>query len=680
MNTKLKKILFILFVLFLLSLGYLFSHLLTGLEDSSQNWKQHWALNLWQSRNKSSEVRDNIIILSIDDLTSFDLTNHSSLNLGTWPLSRSTWAESIDFIEKGKPKVLAYAMPFENYEDVTLSENSPDVIFSDTLEKYNNIVLGTILYDPYISSGKNSTYTPREITQPQFRPIKKSLDVKNGNQETEARLTYFSSSSIPDIFVHYAQIGYLNLKKGPDSIVRYSQPIARIIAGNDVSYMPSFAFASFLKYINYDGPIKISKSKLKLKQYSIPFDVNGSNLINWNGVGRTYAFIPFSKILIGMRTTGNSFEYNKKVYPIDYFKDKIVIVSPTQTYVDTYKTPVDKDMSAAEIYANIIDNYITDAKLDNLNRRKFVRDIPLYVSILVALAFASLIVANSLLFRTSFLSIFNSTLLVLLYIFFDIFAFVHPKIRLNFLLVYPLFLMFVAIISSYVYVLNDEGVKKKEIIGLLGNSVSGNVLKILLKNPSNFNIKPKKKRITALYCDVTSFSSFIDKHSEEEVVGKLNSIFEIITDKIFKYNGTVDRFINDALLAYWGDPLENTADSLNAVKAAVEILKEIDELNESLVEEDLKLNVKISIHTGEALIGVVTNGEIKDYAVLGDTINIVGRMDDVCSRFNKKLILSESTYKLVDNFVQADYAGSIKLRGKDVQVGLYVPKLGKSID
>lgn len=680
MNTKLKKILFILFVLILLSLGYLFSHLLTGLEDSSQNWKQHSALNLWQSRNKSSEIKDNIIILSIDDLTSFDLTNHSSLNFSGWPLSRAIWAESIDFIEKGKPKVLAFAVPFENYEDVTLSENSPDVIFSNTLKKYNNIVLGTNLYDPYLSAGKNSAYTPREMIQPQFKPINKSLNVAIDDQDAEARLTYFSYSSIPNIFVNKAQIGYLNLKKGPDSVVRYSQPIARIIAGNTISYMPSFAFASFLKYINYDGPIKVAKSKLQLKQYSIPFNVDGSNLINWNGVCRTYTFIPFSKILIGMRSTGNSFDYNKKVYPVDYFKDKIVIVSPTQTYVDTYKTPVDKDMSAAEIYANIIDNYITDAKLDNLNRRKFVRDIPLYVSILIALAFASLIVANALLFRTSFLSLFNSVLLVLLYIFFDIFAFVHPKIRLNFILVYPLFLMFVAIVSSYVYVLNDENVRKKEIIGLLGNSVSNNVLKILLKNPNNFNTKPKKKRITTLYCDVSSFSGFIDKHSEEEVIGKLNSIFTIVTDKVFKYNGTVDRFINDALLAYWGDPLESTTDSLSAVKAAVEILKEIEELNESLVEEDLKLNVKISIHTGEALIGVVTNGEVRDYVVLGDTVNIVSRMDDICSRFNKKLILSETTYKSVDNFIQADYAGSIKLRGKDVQVALYVPKLGKDID
>lgn len=680
MKTKFKKIFFILFLLVLISFGFVFSDYISRVESYSLNWKQNLSLGLWQSRNKASVFKDNIVILSIDDLTAYDLANHSSLNLSKWPLSRTTWAEVIDFIEKGKPKVLSIGVPFKNYEEVTLSEHSSDVIFSNTLSKYNNIVLATVLGSPYSSSGKMFSYGTSDVVLNPFKPIRKSLDVIIDNQDIDPKITYFSYSSIPDIFVNNASMGYINLNKDSNSIVRFSQPISRIISGNSLNYVPSLAFATFLKYINYDGPIKISKSKLRVNEYSIPINSDGENLINWNGISRTYTFIPFSKILIGMKETGKSFEYNKKDYPIEYFKDRIVIIAPTQTYVDTYKTPIDTEMSGAEINANIIDNYINDSKLDNPTRRKFVRDLPLYVSAIVALAFAFLIVSNALLFRISLLSIFNSILLILLYIFFDIFAFVHPKIRLNFLLIYPLFFMSVALISSYIYVLNDESSRRKEIRSLFGNSVSDYILKKLLKNTDNLNLKPIKKKITALYCDISGFSGFVDEHPEEDVAEKLNNIFKIITDKVFKYNGTIDKFINDAVLAYWGDPIESSNDSLSAVKAAVEIINEIEDLNLSLDEEDLKLNVKISIHTGEAIVGVVTNGRINDYTILGDTVNIVCRMDDICSQFNKKLILSQTTYSEVDNFIQANFIGALKLKGKDVQVGLYAPKLRKTDD
>lgn len=680
MKTKFKKIFFILFVLILISFAFIFSSFICRLENVSQDWKQNLSLSLWQSRNKSSILKDNIIILSIDDLTSFDLSNHPGLNLNKWPLSRTTWAEAVDFIEKGKPKVLSVAIPFKNYEEVTLSEQSSDIILSNTLKKYNNIVLATVLGSPYPSLGKSTTYNPTDIIQNPFKPIRKSLDVVVDNQNTDVDITYFSYSSIPNIFVENAQMGYINFEKSCDSSIRSSRPVSRLISGNAINYMPSFAFATFLKYIKYDGPIKISNSNLRFSQYSIPVNENGENLINWNGISRTYTYIPFSKILIGMKVNGKSFEFNKKVYPVEYFKDKIVLIAPTQTYVNTYKTPIDTEMSGAEINANIIDNYISDSRFDNLNRRKFIRELPLSVSILVALTFTFLIVANTLLFRTSILSFLNSILLIFLYIFFDLFAFIHPKIRLDFLLIYPLFFMSIAFICSYIYVMNDEKSKRKEIISLFGNSVSSYILKRLLKNAQNFDIKPLQKKITVMYCDVSAFSSFIEKHPEVDAIEKLNSIFSIATKKIFKYNGTIDKFIGDSILAYWGDPIPSTNDSLSAVKAAVEIIKEIEDINLSLSEDDLKLNVKISIHTGEALVGVVGNSQIQDYTILGDTVNIVNRMDDICSQFNKKLIISETVYKSVNNFIQANFIGTLKLKGKDVQVGLYAPKLGKNND
>lgn len=679
MKSKLQKTLFIFFILFLISISFVFSKFFAGLEVYSHDWKQSVALRFLPSK-LYSPVRDKIVILSIEDLTSFDLSNHPELHLDRWPFSRKTWAEIIDFIEKGKPKTLSIAIPFQNYEDITLSANSSDLVFLSALKRYNNIVLGTILNSPEtVSSSSPMTVLMDKIDNP-YPPVKKSLDLLFLNKDFDNSINYYSYLPIPSMLVQNSDIAYMNLQKEKDTVVRYSQPVSRVINNNDTYYMPSFAFATFLKYIGYDKEIYVNKDRMYFDVYSVPLNEGADNYINWNGGPRTYDFVPLSKIIIGMKTTGKSFEYNKIKYPVDYFKDKIVIIAPTQTNSDSHNTSIYQGLTGAEIYANIIENYILDAKLDNPSRRKFIVEPPAYVSVLITLGVCLFIIGNTLFFRSSLLSLFNSVLIIVLYMLFDVYVFCHPKIRIDLLLIHPLYMMFVALISSYIYVLSEESAKKKEIVGIFGRFVSDNVLDKLLKNSNNFELKTDHKKVTVMFCDVSNFTSIMEKYPVDEVVVKLNKVFSVATEKIFKYQGTIDKLIGDAVMAYWGDPIPNANDSLNAVKAAVEIIDAIEELNSTLGEDDLKLDVKISINTGEALVGCIGSDKIADYTVVGDTVNIAARMEDICSQFNKKILISESTYREVSDFIRADYSGNINLKGKDESVSLYAPKLGKNYD
>lgn len=680
MRTKVQKTFFIVFIVFLISFVFVFHKFFNQLELSSQDWKQVLSLNQRLLSNKKFLVNEDIVILSIDDLTSFELSRHPELNIRRWPLSRTVWAEIIDFLEKASPKVVAVDIPFQNYEDITLTANSSDLIFANTLKKYNNIVFSTALKSPYDAESKAPSTTLIDKFDNPFKPIKKSLDVYVEDKNLDNTITYFSYLPIPDIIVDNVSMSYLNLQKESDSMVRYTQPISRVIAGNKADYMPSLPFAVFLKTIGYDGPINIADSKIRIKNYSIPINSGGDNFINWNGISRSYTFIPLTKIIIGMKTNGKSFMYDKKIYPVEYFKDKIIIIAQTQNNVNTHATAIDDGLTGAEINANIIDNYINDARLDNPLRRKFIQEAPVYLSILIVLAFCVLVALNTLVFKSSLLSLFNSVLLIVLYIIFNVFVFVHPKIRIDLPLIYPLYFMFISLVSSYIYVLFDETSRKREIINIFGKFVSQSVLEKMLKNANNFELKTAKKKITVMFCDVSNFTSISEQYPVELVVERLNQIFTVVTKKIFKYNGTIDKFIGDAVMAYWGDPIANTNDSLSAVKAAVEILEGVDEFNASLEDDDLKLEVKVSVNTGEALVGCIGTDKIVDYTVLGDTVNIAARMGQICSQFNKKIMISESTYKEVNEFIKADYAGNIKLKGKDEHVGLYVPKLGQGDD
>lgn len=680
MKTRVQKSVFISFVIFLLSLVFVFSHFFKAFELATQDWRQSVCLKHQQLISKRYLAKDNIVIISMDDMTSFDLSQHPELNIRRWPLSRSVWSELINFVEKGSPKVVAIDVPFQNYEDITLSANSSDLVLSNTLKKYNNIVLSTVLSSSYNESKNESSSDFLDKFNNPFKPIKKSLKVTIADKALDDFLTYFSYSPIPDIFVNNSLIGYRNIRKDTDSVVRYTRPVSRVITENDVYYVPSFPFAVFLKYIGYKGPINITDKGFSIKKYSVPLNKSGENMISWNGLSRSYTFIPLSKVIIGMRSNGKSFVFDKKTYPVQYFKDKIVIIAPTQTNVDTYVTPVDKNLTGAEISANIIDNYINDSKLDNPIRRKFIEPANKYLSVLIVLILCSLIILNILFFQNAPLSLFNSFLIIFMYFIFSIFAFINPRISLDFPLIYPIYFMFVSLISSYFYVLFDEICRKKEITNTFGKFVSSVVLTKLLKNSQNFELKTAKKKISVLYCSVSNFTAISERYSADEVVERLNRVFEIIADRIFKYNGTIDKFIGDAVMAYWGDPIVNVNDASSAVKAAVEILEDIDDFNVTLGENDLKFDVKIAVNTGEVLVGSVGTGKILDYTILGDTVNSTSRMVQICNQFDKRFMISQTTYDEVKSFIQADFAGSIKLKGKNAQVGVYVPKLGRDDD
>ena len=678
MHKKIYFSFFIIFLIFLLAIPVVFHKQFFKLDERIDDWKQVIALNL--NKHGETELRDKIVIVSMDDMTPFELSQHPALNVKKWPLGRDTWSEVINFIEAGSPKTLSIAVPFQNYEDITLSANSSDLMFANTLRKYNNIVLGTVLTTPEtISKNSLMTEVSDRIVNP-YRPMRKSLDINLIKKDFPACINYYSYLPIPYIFLDSSVISFLNLPSGSDSVVRFSQPVSKVMTGSASYYMPSFAFATFLKYIGYEGKIDYKSNRISLGKYSIPLNNSAQHSITWRGTSRTYDFIPLSKIIIGMKTTGKSFRYNNIVYPREYFKDKIVIVAPTQTNLNTHNTSIEDGMTSAEIYANTIESYINDAKLDNPERIRFIKEIPLGSDIFIAAICATLLILNTVIFRTSLLSLFNSLLFIGMFLVWNIFLFSYPSIRINVSVVYPLYIMFVGLISAYFYVIFIENTKKRILTKIFGKFVSDSVLEKLHKNSKDFVLKIQNKEITVMCFDVTNFTEIVEKHSPVDVMEKLNAVFMTVTKKIFKYQGTLDKCTGSSIIAYWGDPIPTGNDALNAVKAAVEILEAVEIENADALDDEVKPEVMISINTGEALFGCVRTGKMARYIPLGDTVNITSRMQEICNHFKKKLLVSEKTYHQTDGFIKAEFSGNIKLKGKEEQIKLYAPILSKNDD
>lgn len=624
--------------------------------------------NMFKPRDKD------IVILAVDDYSGRVIANNPQLNLGSWPWRRDVWSPVADFIEKGNPKALLFDLTFINYSDKSQS----DINLANTLKKYDNIVLATGLNDPreflvpqavkiYGQNFSEAELT-KDVVNSKYLPAPKSLDVFVKDKGVDNLLTYYSHIAIPEIYTKHNMMGVVNKVSDYDSVIRRSATVYKLVKNNETYYLPSLAFAGFLKYVGEDGKIIIKNNKLIYKDRVIPINSHGQFNVSWHGNGHNYEYIHISDVLLSLKN-------NKKISP-NYFKDKIVIVGRTQIGTDIHPSSVNKIYTGPEFNATAIDNLINDSNPKE-STRKFVMMIPTLVQYLITILCCLLVIALGISSENAFLAFLNSFIFMFLYVIFAIFFFVYPHLRLWFFLIYPLYYMMVTAGIVFAFKLQKEMSNRESITNMFGKFVSPKVLSSLLKNQDNLVLTANKKRITVMFCDVKDFTSLSEKCNPEQLVHDLNELFEIIVNIIFENNGTVDKFIGDCIMAYWGDPIASEDDAYMAVKTALEIKKRVNDLRVmSEREGKISFDVKMGINTGDALLGLSGSNQLMSYTAMGDAVNTASRLESACSKLEKDVLISKTTYDALEGKIKAKYVDKIKLKGKDEQIEVFEPIVG----
>ncbi len=170
------------------------------------------------------------------------------------------------------------------------------------------------------------------------------------------------------------------------------------------------------------------------------------------------------------------------------------------------------------------------------------------------------------------------------------------------------------------------------------------VVKQLLENPDSFRLGGVNQIITVLFADIRGFTTFSEKENPEKVVGLLNRYFTAMSEIIFAYGGTLDKYIGDGLMAIFGAPTATPEDAKNALKTAVTMQKRLETLNKELAVEGYKpVNIGIGLHTGEATIGYIGSEQRSEYTAIGDTVNTASRLESNAK--GGQILVSEATAK-----------------------------------
>lgn len=174
------------------------------------------------------------------------------------------------------------------------------------------------------------------------------------------------------------------------------------------------------------------------------------------------------------------------------------------------------------------------------------------------------------------------------------------------------------------------------------------VVKQLLEKPDSFRLGGVNQKITVLFADIRGFTALSEKENPEKVVGLLNKYFTAMSEIIFAYGGTLDKYIGDGLMAIFGAPNASPEDSKNALKTAVAMQKRLKTLNDELTAEGFsRIEAGIGLHTGIATIGYVGSEQRSEYTAIGDTVNLAARLEQNAQ--GGQILISDATAAECEN-------------------------------
>ncbi|MCK5583329.1 MAG: hypothetical protein KAI33_06040 [Elusimicrobiales bacterium] len=217
----------------------------------------------------------------------------------------------------------------------------------------------------------------------------------------------------------------------------------------------------------------------------------------------------------------------------------------------------------------------------------------------------------------------------------------------------------------------SEGKEKAWIKNTFGQYLSPKVVKVITEDPSKLKLGGDKRDMTVFFLDIAHFTSISEKLSPEELTQMLNKYLSGFTDIILKYDGVVDKYIGDCIMAFWNAPLDQDKHRTLTCLAAIDCMTELDRLNGAAVKGEEQPAIRIGLNSGPAVVGNMGSNTRLSYTVLGDTVNLASRLESANKFFGSKIMLSEFTYDEAKDEVESRFLGKIKVVGKALPVKVY---------
>ena len=585
--------------------------------------------DLFSRMNLSNTPSSQIINIAIDE--------NSLSKVGRWPWNRNLYGNIFEYVKDAKVIV------FDSV--ITSSDNiQSDKKFFSRLKKMDNLILGTF----FCNKEQNST-----INMTPF-----AVNIKNGEKMKLIEYQYYAN--LPEDLVKNAHsIGSVSTLPDNDGVIRKLSPIFR----HNKTFYPSVGIKAAMKYKNINS-LAYKNNTLLLGDITIPLDKTNSEVyLQWYKPSKqnvnfiTHKTYSASDILDSYNKMKKG---EKPPIPQEEFKDKIIIVGATAYALnDIKKTPIGVDYPGLEIQATFIDNIINN---DFMKKTSLV----LNLIVLAVLVILTVHTAKQLPIIYSLLTLIT-IILGWFYIAKNIFfanGYIIDVIT-------PLSFVLLAYSLTFVYKYFLAGRSRNNLKNVMSKYISKSVMKDVLKNETA-ELGGKRAYVSVLFADIRQFTSISEVYTPEEVSSLLNEYFSLIAPIIDKYNGTLNKFMGDAVMAIFGAPIEDENHAQNAVLCAEEILLEVKKLNYKWkISNKPEIRIGVAINTGYVFIGNIGSKDRMEFTVIGDSVNIASRIESLNRVYNTSFLISSSTYEKVKDIVNTIKIRDVSIKGRISSVTIH---------
>jgi adenylate cyclase len=465
------------------------------------------------------------------------------------------------------------------------------------------------------------------------------------------------TGNLPLYLENAAAAGHINPLADDDGVLRRVPLIAEL----DGEYYEAFSLAIFRTLVTKSlgslpaiapGYRDRGLESLKVGPFEIPVDENAAALVPYRGPRFSFPYVPVADVLKDRVAPGS-------------LKDKIVLVGTSvATLADLRATPVSAVLPGVEVHANMV-----AGMLDQEFKRRpwFTYGAEATLLLIGGVALAVLIPLLTAFWASVAVVAGTLAIIALNVAMWQVNDFVLPMAA-ALLMVLALYTMNMA--YGYFY----QSARARQIIGLFGAYAPPEHVAQMTRNPGKYDMQPKSAELSILFSDVRGFTGISEALSPEALREYINDyLTEMSTIVRSRHKGTLDKYIGDAIMAFWGAPVADPKHARNAVLAALEMQKACGALNQRFAARGWPgLSIGVGINSGTVRVGDMGSQLRRAYTAMGDAVNVASRLEGRTKYYGVGILVGESTRRRVEDvaFRELD---RVRVKGKDEVITVYEP-------
>ncbi|HUQ29262.1 MAG TPA: adenylate/guanylate cyclase domain-containing protein [Usitatibacter sp.] len=603
-----------------------------------------------------------IVILDIDE---------KSLNAeGRWPWSRNKVAAMVhELFDRYKVRVVGFDIAFPepdtssglaSLEDMAKNELKDDALFHKVLEArrpsldYDRIFADEVSKWPVVLGFFLGSKTDRAGVLP--------LPVFSSNVFGKADVihTYATgySGNLPVLQQKATSAGHLYPQLDFDGVSRRVPMFVRY----DDGFYSALSLAVVQTYL---GNAALRLNVLPTERFSnvsivpwvdvgdirIPLDERMSTLVPYRGATGSFRYVSATDVL-------------RHTVSVDELRDKIVIVGTSaQGLLDLRSTPVKEDFPGVEVHASLVSGFLDRAIM---HKPAEVWAISVLTVILIGIPLAWVLPRLSATMSTA-----ATVGLMVLLTAINLYAWRQHHFVLN--IAAPFMMVALLYLLNMAWGFFMETRSRRLITGLFGTYVPKELVAQMSKNPEEYSMRGESRDMTVLFSDVRDFTSISEGLTPEGLKDMMNAYLTEMTEVIQERRGTIDKYIGDAIMSFWGAPLNDPDHAAHGVEAALDMQKRIRKLDTDFVKRGWPiLNIGVGLNSGEMNVGDMGSRFRRAYTVLGDAVNLASRLEGLTKEYGVGILVSEHVVKTAQGFVYRE-VDKVVVKGRHEGVSIYEP-------